>query len=105
MQRLMQETVLSGTSRRYFRRKGTAGDRYEIGGKTGTLSDAEERGTLYTWFSGVAPLESPQNVAIGTVVASPKNWVVRASSLAQISLAQYLKIERQDRSKLQKIMQ
>lgn len=105
MQRLMQETVLSGTSRKYFRRRGTAGDRFEIGGKTGTLSDAEERGTLYTWFSGVAPLESPQNVSIGTVVASPKTWVVRASSLAQISLAQYLKIERQDRSKYQKISQ
>lgn len=103
MQRLMQETVLSGTSRRYFRRKGTARDRFEIGGKTGTLSDAEERGTLYTWFSGIAPLESPQNVAIGTVVASPKSWVVRASSLAQIGLAQYLKFERQERSKLQKI--
>lgn len=105
MQRLMQETVLSGTSRRYFRRKGTAGDRFEIGGKTGTLSDAEERGTLYTWFSGIAPLESPQNVAIGTLVASPKNWVVRASSLAQISLAQYLKIERQDRVKFYKVTQ
>ncbi|NBO38777.1 hypothetical protein EBU99_09360 [bacterium] len=105
MQRLMQETILSGTSRRYFRRKGTAGDRFEIGGKTGTLSDAEERGTLYTWFSGVAPLESPQNVAIGTVVASPKNWVVRASSLAQISLAQYLKIDRKERVKFEKISQ
>ncbi|MEY3901165.1 MAG: hypothetical protein RL189_471 [Pseudomonadota bacterium] len=105
MQRLMQETILAGTSRKYFRRKGTAGDRFEIGGKTGTLSDAEERGTLYTWFSGVAPLESPQNVAIGTVVASPKNWVVRASSLAQISLAQYLKIDRQDRKNLERISQ
>jgi cell division protein FtsI/penicillin-binding protein 2 len=103
MQRLMQETILAGTSRKYFRRKGTAGDRFEIGGKTGTLSDAEERGTLYTWFSGVAPLESPQNVAIGTVVASPKNWVVRASSIAQISLSQYLKIDRQDRKNLERI--
>lgn len=105
MQRLMQETILAGTSRKYFRRKGTAGDRYEIGGKTGTLSDAEERGTLYTWFSGVAPLESPQNVAIGTVVASPKNWVVRASALAQMSLAQYLKIDRQERKSLERISQ
>ncbi len=105
MQRLMQETILAGTSRKYFRRRGTAGERFEIGGKTGTLSDAEERGTLYTWFSGVAPLESPQNVAIGTVVASPKNWVVRASSLAQISLSQYLKIERQERKNLERISQ
>jgi len=105
MLKLMQETILAGTSRKYFRRRETAGDRFEIGGKTGTLSDAEERGTLYTWFSGVAPLESPQNVAIGTVIASPKTWVVRASSVAQLSLAQYLKIDRQDRKNPSRISQ
>lgn len=97
MLKLMQETVMSGTSRKFFRRRGTAKDRAEIGGKTGTLSDAEERATLYTWFSGIAPLDSPNNVAIGTLVSSPKNWVVRASSLAQMGLAQYLRLEKQDK--------
>lgn len=93
--RCMQETILTGTSRKFFRRRGTARDRFEIGGKTGTLSDAEERATLYTWFSGVAPLDSPHNVAIGTLIASPKNWVVRASSVAQTSLARFLMLEKQ----------
>ena len=94
----MQETILTGTSRKFFRRSGTARDRFDIGGKTGTLSDAEARGTLYTWFSGLAPLDSPNNVAIGTLVSSPKTWVVRASSLAQLSLAQYLRWEKLDKS-------
>lgn len=98
MIKLMQETILSGTSRKFFRRSGTSRDRFDIGGKTGTLSDAEARGTLYTWFSGLAPLDSPNNVAIGTLVSSPKTWVVRASSLAQLSLAQYLRLEKLDKS-------
>jgi peptidoglycan glycosyltransferase len=91
---LMQETIVAGTSRKYFRKRSTRADRFEIGGKTGTLSDPEDRGTLYTWFSGVAPLESQHSVAIGTLVASPQNWLVRASSLAQASLSEYLRIER-----------
>jgi len=91
---LMQETITAGTSRRYFRRKGTRKDLFDIGGKTGTLSDPEDRQILYTWFSGVAPLDTPNSVAIGTLVASPQNWLVRASSLAQAGLAEYLKMER-----------
>jgi penicillin-binding protein A len=90
----MKQTILTGTSRKYFRRKGTSRDRFDIGGKTGTLSDAEDRTTLYTWFSGIAPLDSPNNVAIGTLVASPKSWIVRASSVAQTALAQFLRLTR-----------
>jgi peptidoglycan glycosyltransferase len=91
---LMQETITAGTSRRYFRRKGTRQDLFDIGGKTGTLSDPESRQTLYTWFSGIAPLDTNSGVAIGTLVANPQNWVVRATSLAQASLAHYLKMEK-----------
>lgn len=94
MQELMQETVMRGTSRRYFRRRGTSHDRREIGGKTGTLSDAEDRRTLYTWFNGIAPLQATDNVAIGTLVASPQNWVVRASSVAQGSFAELFRLQR-----------
>ncbi|MCA2961802.1 MAG: hypothetical protein IOD12_16250 [Silvanigrellales bacterium] len=97
LQILMRETILTGTSRKYFRRKGTRKDRFEIGGKTGTLSDPEERSTLYTWFNGLAPLESSENVAIGALVASPKNWVVRASEIAQQGLSDYLRLSRTER--------
>jgi penicillin-binding protein A len=105
MVRLMQDTVLSGTSRKFFRKKGTSKDRYEIGGKTGTLSDAEERGILYTWFSGLAPIDSPENVSIGALVASPKTWVVRASSLAQMALTQYFRWDKEEKRMASKITQ
>ena len=99
LQRMMRDTVVSGTSRKYFRRSGTKNDRYDIGGKTGTLSDPEDRTTLYTWFAGIAPLDSVDNVAIGTLVASPKTWVVRASEIAQMSFASYLRHERMEKSR------
>lgn len=91
---LMQATVSNGTSRRIFFKKGTRGEIDEIGGKTGTLLDPENRDVLYTWFSGIAPLNSPNSIAIGTVVASQYNWVVRASSVAQTTLAEYLKLQK-----------
>jgi penicillin-binding protein A len=94
LQILMQDTILTGTSRKYFKRKGTRSDRYEIGGKTGTLSDPENRSTLYTWFAGIAPLEAIDNVSLGVLVASPKTWVVRASEIAQLSFSQYLRLYR-----------
>lgn len=93
---LMLATISTGTSRRAFRKAGTRADADEIGGKTGTLLDPENRNVLYTWFSGIAPLNSPNSIAIGTVVASPQNWVVRASSVAQTTLADYLRIEKSD---------
>ncbi|APJ02523.1 penicillin-binding transpeptidase domain-containing protein [Silvanigrella aquatica] len=93
---LMLATISSGTSRRTFHKAGTRADANEIGGKTGTLLDPENRDVLYTWFSGIAPLNSPNSIAIGTVVASPQNWVIRASSVAQTTLADYLKFERSD---------
>lgn len=93
---LMLATIATGTSRRTFHKAGTRADADEIGGKTGTLLDPENRDVLYTWFSGIAPLNSPNSIAIGTVVASPQNWVVRASSVAQTTLADYLRLERSD---------
>jgi cell division protein FtsI/penicillin-binding protein 2 len=93
---LMLATIATGTSRRTFHKAGTRADADEIGGKTGTLLDPENRDVLYTWFSGIAPLNSPNSISIGTVVASPQNWVVRASSVAQTTLADYLKLEKSD---------
>ncbi len=93
---LMLATIATGTSRRTFHKAGTRADADEIGGKTGTLLDPENRDVLYTLFSGIAPLNSPNSIAIGTVIASPQNWVIRASSVAQTTLADYLRFERND---------
>lgn len=92
MLELYKATIMSGTSRRSFRRNP---DKREVGGKTGTLSDAEDRGTLYTWFSGIAPMRGPESVALSTLSMSPQNWVVRASELANAGILGKHRIERQ----------
>lgn len=94
LETLMMATISHGTSRRAFSRKGTRDDLDEIGGKTGTLLDLENRNVLYTLFSGAAPLNSPNSIAIGTVVASPQNYIVRANYVAQTTLAEFLKLEK-----------
>ncbi len=94
VQTLMLATVATGTSRRAFHRLGTRYNIDEIGGKTGTLLDPENRDLLYTWFSGIAPINSPNSVSIGTIVASLQNWVVRASSVAQGTLAEFLRAQK-----------
>jgi penicillin-binding protein A len=91
-----QETVLTGTSRRYFRSEKKF--RFDISGKTGTLSDMnntkinkDEKNILHTWFSGIAPLGGRNPIAISVLVSSLKNNVLRASELARKILSEYLR--------------
>lgn len=93
---LMLATVRSGTSRKEFLRRNVRQYRREIGGKTGTLKDMEDRSTLYTWFSGYAPFPhaGEQSISAGALVASPMDWLVRASAVAQESFAQFYYLER-----------
>jgi peptidoglycan glycosyltransferase len=95
MMELMKATVRSGTSRRHFLRRSTREQRGDIGGKTGTLKDMEDRKTLYTWFTGIGPGSGPEeSVSVGVLVASPTDWLVRASSVAQDSLGQFYYVEK-----------
>lgn len=91
---LMLATTSVGTSRRVFHKRGTRANLDDIGGKTGTLLDLENRDILYTWFSGIASMGSPKSIAIGTVVASPQNYVVHANAVAQTIIAQYFRIQK-----------
>ncbi len=91
---LMLATTSTGTSRGVFHRVGTRANIDDIGGKTGTLLDLENRQLLYTWFSGVAFMSLPENIAIGTVVASRQNYIIRANSVAQNTIAAYSKIQK-----------
>jgi membrane peptidoglycan carboxypeptidase len=93
MEILMQATVSKGTSRRAFKRAGTAAEVDHLGGKTGTLLDPENRALLYTWFSGLAFVDD-QAFAIGTLTASPQGAIIRASAVAQASLAEVLRVEK-----------
>ena len=89
MAKLMQATTSSGTARRVFRRSRlTRANLAVLGGKTGTLTDAEDRGTLYTWFNG-----SVRDVSLGVLVSAPKaGGLVRASQLAQAMMGRILRL-------------
>lgn len=91
---LMLATTSLGTSRHVFSKRNTQANIDDIGGKTGTLLDLENKRLLYTWFSGIASINSPQSIAIGTVVASYQNYVVRANAVAQTTIAEYLKLQK-----------
>jgi|JFJP01.1.fsa_nt_gi peptidoglycan glycosyltransferase len=86
---MMQETVLTGTSRRYFRSEKKF--RFDIAGKTGTLKDMDNRNVLHTWFSGIAPLGGRNPIAISVLVSSPTNNPIRASEVARKTLSEYLR--------------
>ena len=92
MKILMKKTISSGLNRvRVGKRK-----RHhiaKIGGKTGTLSDPENRSILYTWFSGLAPIVSQdESISIATLIGSPQNWIIRASKVAQKTLVDCLSL-------------
>lgn len=93
---LMLATTATGTSRGVFHRAGTRANIDDIGGKTGTLLDLENRDLLYTWFSGVAFMSLKESIAIGTVVASQQSYIVKANSIAQNTIAAYAKLQKLD---------
>lgn len=91
---LMLATTSVGSSRRVFSRSSTQANIDDIGGKTGTLLDLENKRLLYTWFSGIVSMNSQQSITIGTVVASYRNYVVHANAIAQTTIAEYLRLQR-----------
>ena len=92
MKILMKRTISSGP---YNIRVGKRKRQHisKIGGKTGTLSDPENRSILYTWFSGLAPIvNQDESISIATLIGSPQNWIIRASKIAQKTLVDYLSL-------------
>lgn len=90
----MRDTVIRGTSRRYFRRKGTREFLHALGGKTGTLLDFENRKILYTWFSGVTSFGSDSDVGIAVLVGGDARRLVLASAVAQATLASVIQVRK-----------
>ena len=84
---VMSETTQSGTARTYFaERSGWPGD-LRVAGKTGTMSNrSQDEPTpdpllIYSWFSGVAPIEEP-TFAVAGVVYNTERWYIKGAYLA-----------------------
>jgi peptidoglycan glycosyltransferase len=82
LQKLMKETVVSGTSRKSFRGffKGKFSE-LEVGGKTGHLTDRVLGGRL-DWFVGFAQAHG-RKIAISVITVHEKYWTVKSSYLAR----------------------
>lgn len=91
VQELMEQTVLSGTSRKSFR--AMVRDRkyreIEMGGKTGHFTGTNPKGTT-DWFVGYA-YDGDRKIAIATITVNVKKWTVKSAVLAKLMFKEYFK--------------
>ena len=80
----MEQTVLTGTSRKTFRQmvRDKKFKEIEMGGKTGHFSGTNPKGTT-DWFVGYAT-DGDTKIAIATITVNVKKWTVKSSALAQM---------------------
>lgn len=86
---LMEETILSGTSRKSFRP--LVRDRkfreIEIGGKTGHLTGDNPRGRA-DWFVGYAS-DDERKIAVAALTVNKEYWTVKSSHLGKVLFKKY----------------
>jgi len=84
LREMMEETVISGTSRKSFRP--LVRDRrfreLEVGGKTGHLTGDNPRGRV-DWFVGYAT-DDIRRVSIAALTVNKEFWTVKSSHLANV---------------------
>ena len=91
MRQLMEQTVLTGTSRKSFRQ--LVRDRkfreVEMGGKTGHFSGTNPKGRT-DWFVGYASDEE-NKIAIAAITVNVEKWTVKSSALGEMMFRRYFK--------------
>lgn len=88
LQTLMKETVLAGTSRKFFRKLLKTYPGLEVGGKTGSL-DATNPAGRCDWFTGYA-LNGDNRIALAVLTVNVQKWRIRSPDLAQMLIRKYL---------------
>jgi len=91
VRQMMEQTVLTGTSRKTFRR--LVRDKHfrevEMGGKTGHFTGMNPKGRT-DWFVGYATDEDDK-IAIAAITVNVKNWTVKSSALGEMMFRKYFK--------------
>ena len=93
LNRLMQATVKSGTSRKAFRghRRDRVLSKLTIGGKTGSINN-KSQDARFDWFVGFAKeKKGSKELAISVVVAHEKYIGIRAGQYAQMAIKRHFK--------------
>lgn len=94
---MMEQTVLSGTSRKTFRKmvKDRKFSEVEMGGKTGHFSGTNPKGRT-DWFIGYAT-DGESRIAIATITVNIKKWTVKSSALGEMMFREYFKTKIEER--------
>jgi len=93
IEHLMRETVRRGTARKVFRSrsKDRVLSQLEIGGKTGSIDNADHD-VRYDWFVGFARYpRSKDAIAVAAVVGHEKYIGRRAAEYARMAMAEYFR--------------
>jgi cell division protein FtsI/penicillin-binding protein 2 len=91
MQRLMAETIRSGTCRKTFRgyHKDPVLSQLELGGKTGSISNGEHD-ARFDWFVGFASEKRGRERMVLSIVVAHEEYIgVRASQYAKNAFKRY----------------
>jgi cell division protein FtsI/penicillin-binding protein 2 len=100
VQKMMEQTVLSGTSRKTFKKLVRSREFREIdmGGKTGHFSGTFPKGRT-DWFIGYASDEEDK-VAIAAITVNVEKWTVKSSALGEMMFRKFFqnKLEDQETS-------
>ncbi len=89
LREMMAQTVLFGTSSRFFDPAGFPSlKNIPIGGKTGSLTGSDPPGKV-SWFVGLAPIDRPEIAVAALVVNDPTRRRVHATEAATVGLAAY----------------
>ena len=91
VKQMMEQTVLSGTSRKTFRQfvRDRKFKEVEMGGKTGHFSGTDPKGRT-DWFVGYASDENDK-VAIAAITVNVEKWTVKSSALGEMMFRKYFK--------------
>ncbi len=89
MRTLMEETVLSGTSRKSFRSlvRSKKFREVQMGGKTGHLTGDNPKGRT-DWFVGYA-FDEDKKLAVAAITVNEKYWTIKSSQVAQMLFKRY----------------
>lgn len=88
---MMEQTVLSGTSRKSFRRivRDKKFREVEMGGKTGHFTGMNPKGRT-DWFVGYAS-DGEDKIAIAAITVNIQKWTVKSSALGEMMFRKYFK--------------
>lgn len=90
MRKMMEQTVIGGTSRKSFRQ--LVRDRrfreIEMGGKTGHLTGDNPKGRV-DWFVGYATDDQNRKLAVAAITVNKKFWTVKSSYIGQYMFRTY----------------